>query len=85
MAATAAICHLGFGFHQLSNDWSDWSDIFVAHWGSSIFTIFHFSLNLIIHVPTDNVPPRGICYALRRPCFQSFSTNIILSRSICFC
>jgi hypothetical protein len=48
----------------------DWSDIFVAHWRSSIFTIFHFSLSLIFHIPTDNFPLWA--YALRRPCFARF-------------
>jgi hypothetical protein len=37
--------------------------------GSSIFiTIFHFSLNLIFHIPTDNFPLGSICHALRSPC-----------------
>jgi hypothetical protein len=45
-------------------------NFFVAHWGSSIFTIFHFSLNLIFHIPTDNFPLGGICHALRSPRLQ---------------
>jgi hypothetical protein len=37
--------------------------------GSSIIvTIFHFSLNLIFHIPTDNFPLGDICHALHRPC-----------------
>jgi hypothetical protein len=35
---------------------------------SSIFTIFHFSLNLIFHIPTDNFPLGGICNAFLSPC-----------------
>jgi hypothetical protein len=37
--------------------------------GSSIFTMFYFSLSLIFHAPTDNFPLRGICHALHCPCF----------------
>jgi hypothetical protein len=37
--------------------------------GSLIFTMFYFSLNLIVQTPTDNVPNGGICHALRCPCF----------------
>jgi hypothetical protein len=67
MAATAAILDF-VSVDFLTNVRVDWSILFVAHWGSSIFTIFHFSLNLIFHVPTDNFPLGGICHALRSPC-----------------
>jgi hypothetical protein len=62
--------HLGFGFCQLSDGTpvSTGPDFFVAYWGSSIFTIFHFSLNFIFHIPTDNFPLWGICHALCSPC-----------------
>jgi hypothetical protein len=42
-----------------TNSCVDWSDFLVAHWGSSMFTMFHFSLNLIFHTPTDNFPLGG--------------------------
>jgi hypothetical protein len=44
----------------------DLYDFLVPHWGSSIFTMFHFS----VHTPTDNVPIGGICHALRCPCLS---------------
>jgi hypothetical protein len=53
MAATAAILDL-VSVDHLTNTCIDWSNFFVAHWGSSILTIFHFSLNLTFHTPTDN-------------------------------
>jgi hypothetical protein len=68
MAATAAILDL-VSVDYLTNACIDWSDFLVAHWGSSIFTMFHFSLNLIFHTPTDNFPLGGICHALCCPCF----------------
>jgi hypothetical protein len=42
----------------------------VVHWWSSIFTMFHFSLSLIFHAPTDNFPLGGICHTLRCPCLM---------------
>jgi hypothetical protein len=62
MAATAAI------FYLVSIDYLTNASRLVPHWGSSIFTMFHFSLSLIVHTPTDNIPIRGICHALRCPC-----------------
>jgi hypothetical protein len=53
MATTAAILDL-VSVDYLTNACVDWSDFLVAHWGPSIFTMFHFSLNLIFHTPTDN-------------------------------
>jgi hypothetical protein len=67
MAAMAAILDL-VSVDYLTNACVDWFNFFVAHWGSSIFTIFHFSLNLIFHIHTDNFPRGGICHALRSPC-----------------
>jgi hypothetical protein len=60
MAATAAIFDL-VSVDYLTNACIDWSDFIVAHWDSSIFTMFHFSLNLIFHTPTDNFPLGGAC------------------------
>jgi hypothetical protein len=40
----------------LTNAYVDWSDFLMAHWGSSIFTMFLFYQNLIFHTPTDNFP-----------------------------
>jgi hypothetical protein len=63
MAATAAILNL-VSVDYLMNTCVDWSSFFfVAHWGSSIFTIFHF-----FHIPTDNFPLGGRCHSLRNPC-----------------
>jgi hypothetical protein len=69
MAAMPAILDL-VSIDFLTNAWVDWSDFFVPHLGSSIFTMFHFSLSLIVYTPTDNVPIGGICIAiaLRCPC-----------------
>jgi hypothetical protein len=59
MAATATILDL-VSIDYLTNTCVDWSNFFVAHWPrSSIFTIFHFSLNPIFHISTDNFPTRG--------------------------
>jgi hypothetical protein len=61
MAAMAAILAL-VSVDYLTNACVDWSDFFVAHWGhwgSSIFTMFHFSLSLIFHTLTDNIPLGG--------------------------
>jgi hypothetical protein len=68
MAAMAAILHL-VSVNYLMNACVNWSDFLVAHWGSSIFTMFHFFLSLIFHIPTDNVPLVGIWHALHCPCF----------------
>jgi hypothetical protein len=63
MAATAAILDL-VSVDYLTNACVNWSDFSVA-WESSIFTIFHFCLNLIFHIPTDNFPLGG---AYATPC-----------------
>jgi hypothetical protein len=60
MAAMAAILDL-VSVDYLTNACVDWFNFFVAHWGSSIFTIFHLSLNLNFHIPTGNFPLRCIC------------------------
>jgi hypothetical protein len=52
----------------------------VAHWGSSIFTIFHFSLNLIFHIPTDNFPLGG--HMPSPCCYYGISTILSLSPSV---
>jgi hypothetical protein len=59
MAATPAILDL-VSIDFPTNAWVDWSDFLVAHWGSSIFTMFHFVLNLIFHTPRDNFPLGGM-------------------------
>jgi hypothetical protein len=62
MAAKAAILDL-VSVDYLTNACVDWSNFFCGSLGSSIFTIFHFSLSLIFH-PTDNFPLGG-----HMPCF----------------
>jgi hypothetical protein len=54
---TAAILDL-VSFDYLTNAGVDWFD-FGGSLGSSIFTMFHFSINLIFNTPTDNVPLGG--------------------------
>jgi hypothetical protein len=80
MAATAAILDL-VSVDYLTNTCVDWSDCFVAHWESSIFTMFHFSLSLIFHAPTDNFPFGDICYALRCPCIFMIFTNAVSAQT----
>jgi hypothetical protein len=59
--------HLGFGsVDYLTNAYRLIRFFWCLIW--VIFTMFHFSLNLIVHTPTDNVPI-SICHALRCPCF----------------
>jgi hypothetical protein len=67
--------HLGFGYHWLSDERLRRLVRFFrgSLGGSSIFTMLHFSLNLIFHTPTDNFPLGGMCHALRCPCLQIFS------------
>jgi hypothetical protein len=67
MVTMAAILDL-VSVDYLMNACVNWSNVFVAHWGSSIFTIYHFFLNLNFHIPTDNFPLGGICHALCSPC-----------------
>jgi hypothetical protein len=50
---------------RLSDERWSIGPIFGALLGSSIFTMFHFSLNLIFHTPTDNIPLGG---AYATPC-----------------
>jgi hypothetical protein len=76
MSATAAILDL-VSVDYLTNACVVWSDFMVTHWGSSIFTMFHFSLNLIFHSPTDNFPLGGICHALRCPCYYGQRYSIL--------
>jgi hypothetical protein len=65
MVAMAAILDL-VSVDYLTNACVDWSEFLLAHWGISIFTMFHFSLDLSIHPPpTDNFPLGG---AYATPC-----------------
>jgi hypothetical protein len=50
----------------------------VAYLVSSIFTIFHLSLNLIFHILTDNFPLGGICHGLRSPCLKMFRSDDVM-------
>jgi hypothetical protein len=47
--------------------------------------MFHFSLSLIFHTPTDNFPLGGICHALRCPCYFYFvlRSNILAYPATC--
>jgi hypothetical protein len=69
MAAMAAILDL-VSVNYLTN-----ACRLVRFFGASIFTLFHFSLNLIVHTPTDNVPIGGICHALCCPCLFLLGWN----------
>jgi hypothetical protein len=47
--------HLGFGFRRLSDEClRRLVRVFVAHWGSSIFTIFHLSLVALVKAYSSN-------------------------------
>jgi hypothetical protein len=71
MAATVAILDL-VSVDYLTNACVDWSDIFVAHWG--VINLHHIPLLPKPYLPyTDRQLPtqdRGICHALRSPCFN---------------
>jgi hypothetical protein len=78
--------HLGFGFRRLSDErLRRLVQFCLAHWGSSIFTIFHFFLNFIFHISTDNFPLWGICHTLRSPRFNLFLSYCGSEWCHCWC